>query len=142
MRDDDFDWEKAKRIAIEFSGNPEMSAVLGYYDDSVAIKASAMYEASRLLHIIVGANNTAMTAHGFKYMVRTILSSDKIARSLARMSADRGYRKFALIWEEDAYGEDLAYQYRRRAGRHERASGLPMVLLPANAPTSGCRSTN
>ena len=23
----------------------------------------------------------------------------------------RGYRKFALIWEEDAYGEDLAYQF-------------------------------
>ena len=89
-----------------------MSAVLGYYDDSTAIKASVMYESSRLLHLIVGANNTAMTALGFKYIVRTIVSSDKIARSLARLSVDRGHRKFALIWEEDAYGEDLAYQLR------------------------------
>ncbi len=112
LRDDNFDWQKAKRIAIEFSDTPEMSAVLGYYDDSEAIKASMMYESSRLLHVIVGANSTPMTARGLQYIVRTIVSSDKIARSLARMSIDSGQRKFALIWEEDAYGEDLAYQYR------------------------------
>ena len=112
LRDPGVDRQKAKRIAIEFSDNPDMSAVLGYYDDSQAIKASMMYESSRLLHIIVGANNTAMTSFGFKYIVRTIISSEKIARTLARLSVDRGRRKFALIWEEDAYGEDLAYQYR------------------------------
>jgi branched-chain amino acid transport system substrate-binding protein len=112
LRDDRFDWERAKRIAIEFSDTPEMSAMLGYYDDSEAIKASVMYETSRLLHLVVGANNTAMTAHGSRYIVRTIVSSEKIAHSLAQMSVDRGYRKFALIWEEDAYGEDLAYQLR------------------------------
>src|SRR5271166_3299097 len=33
MRDDNFDWEKAKQIAIEFSDTPKMSAMIGYYDD-------------------------------------------------------------------------------------------------------------
>jgi branched-chain amino acid transport system substrate-binding protein len=112
LRDPGSSREAAKSIAIDFSGTPEMSAVLGYYDDGQAIKASSMYESSRLLHLIVGANNTPMTARGLQYIVRTILSSDKIARSLARMSVDRGHRKVAVIWEEDAYGEDLAYQYR------------------------------
>jgi branched-chain amino acid transport system substrate-binding protein len=112
LRDDAFDWEKGKRIALEFAETPEMSAVLGYYDDSFAVKASPMYESSQLLHLVVGANTTALTAHGFSYVVRTTLSTDKIARQLARMSYDRGARRFALIWEEDAYGEDLAYQYR------------------------------
>jgi branched-chain amino acid transport system substrate-binding protein len=111
MRDDAFDWEKGKRIALEFAHMPEMSAVIGYYDDALAIKASTIFEPSRLLHLIAGANNTAMTTHGFQYLARTILSSDKIAQSLARLSIDRGYRRIALIWEEDAYGEDLAYQY-------------------------------
>lgn len=37
-------WEEAKQIAIEFSENPNLSAVLGYYDSSEAIKASMMYE--------------------------------------------------------------------------------------------------
>jgi branched-chain amino acid transport system substrate-binding protein len=112
MQDDEFDWEKAKRIAVKFADTPEMSAVIGYYDDAPAVKASAIYESSRLLNLIVGANNTAMTAHGFQYIVRTILSSDKIAQSLARMSYARGYRRIAILWEEDAYGEDLAHQYR------------------------------
>jgi branched-chain amino acid transport system substrate-binding protein len=110
-RDDAFDWQEGKRIAVEFANNPDMSAVIGYYDDAIAIKASTIFEPSRLLHLIVGANNTAMTAHGFQYLARTTLSSVKIAQSLARITAERGYRKTALIWEEDAYGEDLAYQY-------------------------------
>lgn len=112
LRDPGLNWDEAKRVAIDFSDTPEMSAVLGYYDDGQAIKASAMYESSRLLHLIVGANNTSMTGHGYQYIVRTIVAGDKIARSVARMSVDRGHRKFALLWEEDAYGQDLAYQYR------------------------------
>jgi branched-chain amino acid transport system substrate-binding protein len=111
MRDNRGDWEKAKGIAVDFSNTPSMSAVLGYYDSSIAIKASTMYESSRLLHIIVGSNATSITSHGFDYLVRTVVSSDKIARALARMTANRGHKKIAIIWEQGAYGEDLAYQY-------------------------------
>lgn len=111
LRDDGFDWERAKQIALEFSNTPNMSAVLGYYDSSEAVKASTMYESSRLLYLIVGANNTAMTAQGSQYIVRTVLSSDKIARALARVSIELGHRRVALIWAEGSYGEDLAYQY-------------------------------
>ncbi|HLN02555.1 MAG TPA: ABC transporter substrate-binding protein [Bryobacteraceae bacterium] len=107
-----FSWEEAKQIAVEFSANRNMSAVLGYYDSAEAIKASMIYESSRLLHIIVGANSTTMTGRGLKYIVRTIPSGYKIARSLAKFSVEDGRRKFALIWQEDAYGEDLAFQYR------------------------------
>jgi branched-chain amino acid transport system substrate-binding protein len=112
MRDDELDWEKAKKIDLEFSNTPEMSAVLGYYDDSIGIKASGLFESSRMLHMIVGSNNTSMTSHGYEYIVRTIVSSDKIARSLAKITVERGHKKIALIWEQNAYGEDLAYQYR------------------------------
>lgn len=111
LRDDAFDPQKGKRIAVEFADTPNMSAVIGYYDDSIAVKSSPIFEVSQLLHLVVGANNTAMTSHNFRYIVRTTLSSDKIGHSLAKISANRGYQKIALIWEEDAYGEDLAYQY-------------------------------
>jgi branched-chain amino acid transport system substrate-binding protein len=111
MRDDAFDWEKGKDIALEFAAIPQMSAVLGYYDDSAAIKASTLYEPAKMLNVIIGANATSMTERRFQYVVRTTLSSEKIACSLARMLVGRGYRKYALIWEEDAYGEDLAYQF-------------------------------
>jgi len=112
MRDDDFDLEKAKKIAMEFADTPQMSAVIGYYDDDIATKATAIFEPSRLLCVIAGANKTAITAHGFEYVVRTTLSSAKIARRLARFSENSGYRKYAVIWEEEAFGNDLAHQYR------------------------------
>ncbi len=112
MRDDEMNWERAKNIAIEFSNDPKMSAVLGYYDDSEAVKASTLYESSRMLHLIVGANTTSLTAVGFQYVVRTILDSEKIGRELAQLSVQRGHKKIAIVWEEGAYGEDLAYQYR------------------------------
>jgi len=111
LRDDKFDGNKVKDIALEFASNPEMSAVLGYYDDDAAIRASTIYEPARMLNLIVGANATSMTARRFQYVVRTTLSSEKIARSLAKMLVGRGYKNYALIWEEDAYGEDLAYQF-------------------------------
>jgi len=110
-RDDGFDAEKQKRIAREFADTAEMSAVIGYYDDGPAIQASSIFESSRLLHLLIGANNTDMTSHGFSYVNRTVLSSDRIAMRLAKITAERGYRKIVVIWEEDAYGEDLAYQY-------------------------------
>jgi branched-chain amino acid transport system substrate-binding protein len=111
IRDDAFKSIKQKIIAREFVDNPEMSAVIGYYDDGPAIQASSIFESSRLLHLLIGANNTDMTSHGFNYINRTVLSSDRIATKLAKLTTDRGYHKIAVLWEEDAYGEDLAYQY-------------------------------
>ena len=111
IRDDSFNSVKQKLIAREFADNPEMSAVIGYYDDGPAIQASSIFESSRLLHLLIGANNTDMTSHGFNYINRTVLSSDRIATKLAKLSTNHGYRKIAILWEEDAYGEDLAYQY-------------------------------
>jgi branched-chain amino acid transport system substrate-binding protein len=87
-----------------------MLATIGYYDDKFAVRASAIFEESHLLHIVVGANNSYMTTHGFRYLIRSVLSSSRIGRSLARMGAARGYRKFAMVAEEGAFGEDLAFQ--------------------------------
>ena len=111
IRDDAFNSIKQKLIAREFVDNPEISAVIGYYDDGPAIQASSIFESSRLLHLLIGANNTDMTSHGFNYINRTVMSSDRIAAKLAKLTTNRGYHKIAVLWEEDAYGEDLAYQY-------------------------------
>ena len=100
-----------RRVAMEFASNPDVTAVMGYYDDDPAVRASAIYEESKLLHIMIGANNTFMTKHGFKYILRTVLPSDVIGRKLARAVDKYGYGKCAIIWEDDAFGEDLAYQF-------------------------------
>jgi branched-chain amino acid transport system substrate-binding protein len=113
MRDDRDDWSVARKIAMEFADTPEMSAVVGYNEDSIGIRASPIFEASRLLHLCVNANAPAMTTHDYKYIIRTVQSTNQIARFLAEATASVGREeKFAMVWEEDAYGQALAYQYR------------------------------
>ena len=110
MRDDRLNAEESRRIALDFAHNPWMVATIGYYDDKLAVQASAIFEESRLLHIVAGANNTYMTSHGFRYLIRSVLANDRIGRSLARLCAERGYRDFAIVAEDGAFGEDLAFQ--------------------------------
>jgi len=110
VRDDHMDREESRAIAIAFARNPRMVATIGYYDDKFAVRASAIFEESRLLHIVAGANNTYMTSHGFRYLVRSVVSSDRIGHSLARMCAGLGYHTYAVVAEEGAFGEDLAFQ--------------------------------
>jgi branched-chain amino acid transport system substrate-binding protein len=52
-----------------------------------------------------------MTSHGFRYLVRTVLSGELIGRKLAQLCLARGYRNFAVIAEDGPFGEDLAYQF-------------------------------
>jgi len=110
MRDDHMDREDSRAIAIDFARNPRMAATIGYYDDKFAVRASAIFEESHLLHIVAGANNTYMTSHGFRYLIRSVLSSGRIGRKLAHLCMERGYRNFAMVSEDGAFGEDLAYQ--------------------------------
>lgn len=110
MRDDHMDREESRKITREFADNPRMVAVIGYYDDKFAVRASVILEESHLLHIVAGANNTYMTSHGFRYLIRSVLSNERIGHSLAGMCVERGHRSFAIIAEEGAFGEDLADQ--------------------------------
>lgn len=113
IRDDKNDWNTARKIALEFANSPEMSAVIGYDEDSIGIRASSIFETSRLLHIMVNINNRAMTMHGNKYIIRTVQATDQIAKFLAVSSQlGRKPQRYAMVWEEDAYGKDIAYQYR------------------------------
>ncbi len=111
MRDDHLDRGIARKISIDFARDPRVMATIGYYDDDFAVRASAIFEESHLLHIVAGANNTYMTTHGFRYLVRSVLANDRIGRKLARMCLERGYRNFAVIAEDGPFGEDLAYQF-------------------------------
>ena len=102
---------KARRIALEFANTPRMSAVLGYDEAGEALSAALIYDSSHLLLLALGCTSNALTASGSPYVLRTILSSERIAHALAKMLVARGYRKIALIHGADAYGEELAFQF-------------------------------
>jgi branched-chain amino acid transport system substrate-binding protein len=111
LRDDRMDRDESRNIAIGFARNPRMAAAIGYYDDKFAVSASMIFEEGRLLHIVAGAKNSYMTSHDFRYLVHSVVSSERLGRGLARMCLERGYHNYALIAEEGSSGEDLAYQF-------------------------------
>ncbi|MFD2235019.1 ABC transporter substrate-binding protein [Phaeospirillum tilakii] len=113
LRDDGDDWPTARRIALDFAATPEMVAVIGYFNDGVAIQAATIYERARLLNLLVNINVPAVTAHGYQYVVRMAPTTNHIAALLARSGPHRGERQtYALLWDSGAYGQDFASEYR------------------------------
>ncbi len=132
MRDDRMNREESRRLAIEFSRNPSMVATIGYYDDKFAVRASAIFEETRLLHLVAGANNTYMTTHGFRYLIRSVLSNSRIAHSVARLLTDRGYRRFAMVAEDGPFGEDLMFQIGTALGALNARTVYKSTYVPGN----------
>ena len=110
MRDDHMDEETSREIALDFAHTPRMVATIGYYDDKFAVRASVIFEESQLLHVVTGANNTYMTTHGFRYLIRSALANDRVGRKLAHLCLDMAYQNYALIGEDGPFGDDLLYQ--------------------------------
>lgn len=102
-------WNGTRRIAMEFARDTDMSAVIGYHDDSDAIRASSIYESSRLLHLVIGATSTALTDHGNPYVLHTLVGADKVARSLAQAE---GGQRYAVVWEKDGQWDSLVAAYK------------------------------
>jgi branched-chain amino acid transport system substrate-binding protein len=130
MRDDRMDREESRKIAIDFARNPRMVATIGYYDDKFAVRASAIFEESHLLHIVAGANNSYMTSHGFRYLIRSVLSNTRIGHSLAHMCTGLGNGNYAIIYEEGAFGEDLAFQTGRELDALDRRVTYASSYVP------------
>ena len=102
-------WNGTRRIAMQFARDTDMSAVIGYHDDSEAIRASSIYESSRLLHLVVGTTSTALTDHGNPYVLHTLVGADKVARSLAQAE---GGQRYAVVWEKDGQWDSLVAAYK------------------------------
>jgi branched-chain amino acid transport system substrate-binding protein len=105
------DSEQAMGIAREFASDSAMSAVIGLYDDTLAVRASAIFEEAKLLHLNIGVNNSYLTSHGFRYLISTVLANDKIGPSLAHYAVGQGFKSYAVVAEQGAFGEDLAFHF-------------------------------
>lgn len=113
LRDDRNDWETSRKIALEFAGNPDMVAVIGYRNDSIAIRVSGIYEQAKLLHLIVGATASNLTEHDFTYLIRTITDVKQAVGQLAKAAprTKDGLLKYALVWDSKYRSNEMAYGF-------------------------------
>lgn len=122
LRDDGDDWARARAIAMEFAATANMVAVVGYHADKVASQASSLFEQARLPHLIVGATTPALTAHGYRHVVRLTAAADRVVAALAAaVASPNASGAVALVWEEETGAKSLVNHYRialdRQGGR-------------------------
>ena len=113
LRDDRNDWDTSRKIALDFAGNPDMTAVIGYRDDSIAIRASGIYEQAQLLHLVVGATTSNLTEHDFAYLIRTIPPTRQAIDPLVRATAKakEGSLEYALVWDAKDRSSELTHEF-------------------------------
>jgi branched-chain amino acid transport system substrate-binding protein len=114
-RDDEGDGVKAAGVALELRGDPRVMAVVGHANSGGMVGAAPLYD-GYLAAISPSATSPEIT--GVSPWVFRVTTNDSVnGAMLARFAAERGYRRVAVLYENNVYGRDLASAFRAAYGR-------------------------
>ena len=106
MKDDGGRGDAAARIAHLFVADKRISVVVGHTTSAAMIAAAPVYD-NHLVAIATTASAPALT--GISPWVFRVIPSDSVTGAqLARFAASRGWRRAAVLYENDVYGRGLA----------------------------------
>lgn len=106
FRDDGGDGMRAAAIAEEFVSRPEVSAVIGHVNSGAMVAAARVYD-GHLAAVATTASTPALT--GISRWAFRVISSDSMnGLAIARFAMGRGWRRAAILYENNAYGRGLA----------------------------------
>lgn len=110
-RDDDGDGGKAAAIASEFVANHEIVAVVGHVTSGAMVAAARVYDTG-LPAVATTASSPDLT--GISPWVFRVMPSDSVnGQEMARFVRRVGFRRAAILYENNAYGRGLADAFRR-----------------------------
>ena len=107
VKDDEYLVQKGKEIARGFAKNPEVVAVVGHNDSDVAVPVSLIYEMNKIVFINPCATTPSLTAHGFRYVFRTVPTDTAYAEKLAKV-AKKKFKAVLIVSTDDLYGNTLS----------------------------------
>lgn len=99
------------RIVQRLAGDDRVVAVLGHRSSSVAVPASVVYEAARVVFMPPFATKKSLTGHNFQYVFRMAPSSPVMAEQLASLAAMLGHGRVAVLHARDDYSRELAFLF-------------------------------
>lgn len=114
--------DAARATIAEIAANPRVVAVLGHAEADVAIPASAVYEASRLVFMPPFATESGLTAHGFKFVFRMAPSALTMAGQMASAAEVFGYKNIVLLHAQEERNRELGLMLEDAAA--EQGMGL------------------
>ena len=110
-RDDRGSGALAATVAEEFVVNPEIVAVIGHVNSGAMVAAAKVYD-GELPAVATTASSPDLT--GVSPWVFRVISSDSVnGADIARFAARLGYRRAAVLYENNSYGRGLADAFRR-----------------------------
>lgn len=105
--DDRSDPKDAASVANKLTNNKEVVAVLGHYNSSCTLAGAPIYNRAKLLELSPGSSAPAVSKAG-PFTARVILTDAAQGDFDARwMVKDHGYKRIALMYENDDYGVGL-----------------------------------
>lgn len=98
-------------LVHRLAGDDEVVAVLGHRSSAVAVPASLVYEAARVVFLPPFATRKSLTGHGFQYVFRMAPSGQVMADQLASLTALLGYGQVAVLNTRDDYSREMAFLF-------------------------------
>lgn len=135
-QDDQGSVRAGRLIAQQFADhNDRVVAVIGHYNSSVSIPASAIYEFAGILMLSPGSTNPKLTEQGFRLVFRNIPTDQVIGEQLIRYAREQGYLRVLILAAKDTYGRGLANILEDKAD--DAAPAIEIVDRLSYLPGSG-----
>ena len=110
-RDDEGTGAKAAAIAGEFYANRSIVAVVGHVTSGAMMAAAPVYQQG-LAAIATTASSPDLSGIS-SWTFRVITSDSDNGIDMARFAATRGFKRVAILFENNSYGRGLADSFRR-----------------------------
>ncbi len=112
IADDKNDPEVAKKIAQQFSNNPDVLGVVGHYASDTTLAASEIYKKEKLPAISPVSTSVRLSGLS-KYTLRTVPSDKEAARKLAEYMRNKYPQSKAVVFynSKSEYSESLAEEF-------------------------------
>lgn len=111
-RDDEGIGTKAAAIAGEFVANKQVVAVVGHVTSGAMMAAAPVYKQGFLTAIATTASSPDLSGIS-EWAFRVITSDSANGIDMARFASGRGFKRAAILFENNAYGRGLAESFRR-----------------------------
>lgn len=111
-RDDEGIGSKAAAIAGEFVSNRDIVAVVGHVTSGAMMAAAPVYKQGLVAAIATTASSPDLSGIS-DWAFRVITSDSANGIDMARFAQARGFRRAAILYENNSYGRGLAESFRR-----------------------------
>jgi len=119
IRDTEGSAFKELSLIHEFAENPDIVAVVGHQNSSMAVTAASLYQKSGILSMFTGVTSYSLTGKGHDLVFRNTGHDLQRGNRLAEYAARKKYKKIVIVYANTNHGRNLANAFENRCDDYE-----------------------